>query len=661
MQGTMIDRAWWLAKERGEDPHVALWPLCQQIKQKLGTLTDNTQKLMSVYQFGYKDGVGYHDGAHPQLTDTVLAYNHAQNAIHTVHSRITAQQIALMPLTESGSHVQRKRARQLGKALDGELEESNRTKLDYNVTLDYLVTDHGYGAAYVYTHFGRVRVESVPAEEVYDDPAEVRYGEPRCRYRRWLIDRYVAMEKYGTPPPKGEEDPYYGSWKERARAIEEAPAAPIRPGEVADSHALIEIWVAWHLRSRPASDDLAEDGSDDGYEAVVMQDATLDFRPWKRDRFPIVKCIPRPRPRSTCGMSMMRAIAPAQREHEKVTVGIQKSNNAVGTGIMAEKGAGLSEAEITNGKGTYLEVADGYIGRVKEFNPAAVNPQTYQYRDGIAREMLESYGISRFSASSQVPAGLSQASGKALQVFEDQEDKGLRPFYVARDQFYVDLAWVIVDEVRDLVEHNPKYTAKHKGKSGRVELIPWKEILKDKNDFAITVFPVSLLSKSPAAKFAQLNELLAAQAITIQQFKRLFGLPDLEAENALDTADEDLIDSWIDAILLHGKMRSPESFNDLSLVVARCRKAYNLYSQDEYEIPEDRLKLLRQFIANAEAMDASRKELEAARNMPPAPPGPPMEPMPPDGGVPPGGGEPMPAAPEMAAMDPAMMDPGMAA
>jgi hypothetical protein len=664
--GIYENAPWWT---REEDPHATLWPLCERIEGSQASLTENTRRLMSVYEYGYKDGIDVHQHGAP-LTDTVLAYNHAQNAVNTVHSRITAQQIALMPMTEGGSYEQRQRAKQLGKALDGELDESGRTRIDYDVTLDYLITDHGYGAAYVCSDFGRVRVEHVPAEEVYDDEAEQRYGAPRSRYRRMEVDRYVLLERYGTAPEDGKEDPYHGTWQERREAIERAESTlPTIRGEMSSDR--IKVWLAWHLPSRPSTDEAGEwDGSDDGKHALVLPNCTLEFRPWNRERFPIVKCIPRRRPRTTLGMSLMRQLAAPQREHEKLSQRIQLAHHHIGgTGIVAEKGAGVSEADITNGQGTYTEVNDGYISKVKEFNPAPVNPQTYDYCDRVERKMYEANGISRFAAQSQVPSGLSQASGKALQVFEDQEDKSLRPFYVARDEFHVEIAWAIVDEVRDIVKANPDYTAKHKGKSGRVELIPWKEILQDKNDFAITVFPVSLLSKAPAAKFAQLTELLNAQAITIQQFKRLFGLPDLEAENAMDTADEDLIDSHVDGILLHGKTVVPEPFDNLTLMVERGRKSYRLYSQPEYEIPESRLKMLREYIASAQSMldEIAAKERAAtaeanATAMPP-PPDPNMPPpgAPPPGMPPDGGGEPMPPPEAVAAMDPAMMAPGMAA
>src|SRR5690606_33942866 len=115
------------------------------------------------------------------------------------------------------------------------------------------------------------------------------------------------------------------------------------------------------------------------------------------------------------------------------------------------------------------------------------------------------------------------------------------------------------------------YKARYRGKKG-LETISWKDVLLDFESFRMRVFPVSALSKQPAARFAQLTELLNAQAITVEQFKRLFDLPDLEAENELDSADTDVIDRAMDIMVTTGRYLSPEPFDNLDLIIQRAGK-----------------------------------------------------------------------------------------
>ena len=262
--------------------------------------------------------------------------------------------------------------------------------------------------------------------------------------------------------------------------------------------------------------------------------------------------------------------------------------------------------------------------------------------------MSERKGISTLAAASQLPAGLQQASGKALQVFEDFEDVRLLPYHRERERFKIGLCWLIIHAAKRIVDRGVKYKARYRGKHG-IEAIDWKDVLQDSKDAILKVFPISQLSKQPSALFAQLTELRSAGDITPEQFKRLFGLPDLEAENELDTSDTDVIDQTLDLIVVEGRYLSPEPNDNLALALARASKFYNLCRI--HEVPEGRLKLVLDYITDVKAMMKPPKVDPSLTQAPPAAPmagGPPMPPdpgmMPPDAGAPP-----MPPMPQMAA------------
>ena len=624
------DRPWWRAHATGDTTHDLLLGLASEMKNRQKTQLDNTRRLNQAYQWGVKYSVQVWDDTVVPIDEDTHTLNAAQDTIDTVHAKVCKPKIRPMPLTEGGTPIARRRARDLGRAIEGVFADCALEEVKEDVVMDALVTDHGAGAAIVYADEGQVRIEHVPVEDLFFDEAEVRYRKPRCLYRRIFIDRYVAAEKFGR-----EDDWLDGDAGERRRKILSAPKAEEPIGRSSPDHDQIELWEAWHLRSRrPAGDD-EDEGSDDGRHAIVLHGCTLMDRRWDGDRFPIVLYAPRRRRRSIWGISLMRTLLATQREYETITEKIQRAHHRMGGSHFAiPKAANVDARELDNGIGTAFE----YEGNVppQVFNPDPCSAQTYQYADKLPLLMHRRGGLSELSVASQIPAGLSQASGKALQVFDDFEAERLLPYYTPLERWIVAIMWAVVDVVRELIEHDRDLSATYRGRDA-LERVKWRDLLGDHKacDFDFQVFPVSNLARTPAARFAQLQELLNAGAITIEAFRRLYELPDLAAENELDTADTDLIDRSLDSMVCTGRYISPEPYDNLDLAIQRAGKFYSLCRLKE--LPDDRLELIRQYIQDAMALSAERAKAQPAAAPGAPPPGPEMQgPPAPNGGAPPG-------------------------
>jgi hypothetical protein len=650
----MTDCTWFLAMARGQHAHTYLVPLCREMANRQATLRDNTKKCIAVFQYG-GDAKDIEPTDTAPLEETALCYNAAQNTVETVHSKVCKPRIAPMPLTNGGGYLARHRAREIGKAIEAVLDENQCDAIEEDVVMDALVSDHGAGAAMVIDREDDVLIEHVPIEDVWYDEAEIRRRQPRSQYLVPTdgMDVFKCIELYAKP---GDTHPgLVGTVEERREAILKAcnkPEAWRAKATEAAKHR-VDIYEAWHLKSgcEETEEEDEETGEKrkvvkhDGRHVICVDGATLLDEPWEEDHFPILLYVPRKRRRSIWGLSLMRSLVAPQREYEKGTKKIQHQHQKMGvSGFIAPKTANLNIREITSGTfgAGFVAEFDGQAPPVP-FVPEPVAQGTYAYVEGIPRNMMERNGVSTLSASSQLPAGLQQASGKALQVFEDFESERLLPYHRERERFKIGLAWLVVHAAARVVARKGTYKAKYRGKHG-LETLDWKEFIEDKDNLDIRVFPTSQLAKQPAAKFAQLTELLNAQAITVEQFKRLFELPDLEAENQLDTADTDVIDRNLDIMVTTGRYIAPDSFDNLELVIQRTGKFINLCRQQE--VPEARLKLLHDHITDAKSLIDQAKAkaaAEAAANAPPpmpgaAPPGaPPMDP----------GAPPMPPGPPM--------------
>jgi hypothetical protein len=627
---------------RTREPHELACSLFENIKARQSVLLSNTRTLIGVYQWGYRTGQYHNPSAHVPFDDDVMGFNCAQNTVDTLHAKLCKTRIIPMPLTDGGNSIERRRARQMGDAIDGEWEENDVESIKEDVILDALVTGHGAGAAIVYDREDKVCIEHVPIDDIFFDDAEVRYRKPRTLIRRMRMDRYVARAVFG-----GKGKGLYGNASDRRALILDAPPAPNEDGEPVEADQ-IEVVEMWHLPSDDYDgddDDAPESGEydrvRDGRHFIGTANCTFVDEPWEDNEFPIYLYVPRKRRRHILGLSIMWNLAAPQKEYEKLSGRIQRSHHLMGgTHLYVQRGSNIDIHDLDNAQGTVVE-GDG--PKPEELNPTPCNPQTYEYQESIARNMNMKTGISEMSASSQVPAGLSQASGKALQVFEDAEDGRLLLYHREIERWVCAVAWGIVKAARRIVERNPEYAARYRDRKG-LRKVKWKSVLADKGSFVLKVFPVSNLSKQPSARFEQLTELLNAGAINIEQFKRLFGFADLDAERELDVADTEVIDTNLDLIFFEGRSIQPEPFDDLALLKQRTGKYYNM-RRAESGVPQDALKRVRQYWLDADAREKSQLAAQAPANTMGAPP---MGEAPPPGMAPPD----LPGAPPAMAAGP---------
>lgn len=641
---TTRDQQWWNAKTRTGGAHELAFSLFENIKARQQVLLANTRRLISVYQWGYKSGEYANPEAHVPFDDDVVGFNCAQNTVDTLHAKLCKTRIIPMPLTDGGTSIERKRAREMGNAIDGEWEENDVEAIKEDVILDALVTAHGAGAAIVYDKADKVCVEHVPIEDLFFDDAEVRYRKPRTLIRRIRMDRFKARALFGATAKD-----LVGKASDRRALILDAPTAPTEDGTAVEADQ-IEIIECWHLPSAGSVDEDDEEAGrrkseSDGRHFIGIASCTFVDEPWLEEEFPVAWFVPRKRRRHILGLSIMWGLAAPQKEYEKLSSRIQRAHHLMGgTHLYVQRGSNIEMNELDNGQGTKIE-GDGPAPT--ELNPTPCNPQTYDYRESLARDMNVKHGISEMSSSSQVPAGLSQASGKALQVFEDAEDGRLLLYHREIERWVTAIAWLIVKAAKRIAERKPDYTSRYRDRKG-ITKVKWADVLEDHENLVLKVFPVSNLSKQPSARFEQLTELLNAGALTIEQFKRLFGFADLEAENELDVADTEIIDRNLDLIFFYGRSIQPESFDNLDLLVQRAGKYYNLRRAED-GAPEPRLQLLRNYILDGMAMrDAANGNGQA----PPMPGGPPGAPPPPEPPPMPGADPNLPGAPPGMAMGP---------
>jgi len=598
--------AWWLLHKQEESPAEAVIGAVNDIRNESSYRRQMWQRAAQVYGTDLKMfGMPVKN-----IWDERVNFNVARNAIHTMQAKLCRQMPLPSAQTVGADFLRRFRAQQLDKFLAGTFAANSYAKIYPQLVLDVLV--FGTAAVKVYVQDGMPVIERIPIFDLLISEVEARYGTPRCFYHRCYMDRSVVLEMFGK-----DDDSLYGTAEERRAAILAAP----RPQDddsvylnVTRHSDQILVYEATHLASG--------EGAEDGLRVVAVNggthSGTMLALPWTRHKNAGLAFLKLNATLSgVYGPSMALELASAQDEYDRLSEKIQMAHNLMGgSHIMVQAGT-LGKTHIDNDIGTFIEYS-GAEPRV--FNPQPVHPDTYTYKDTIAQNMLRYLGISEMAAQSVLPAGLRQASGRALTVYDDMEDSRFRVAHEAVQQFHIDIGWLIVDACEEASAAGESVEILAPGQ-GSLERINWSDIQMDRKEFVLRTEPISALSQTKAALFSEVLELVDRKVITDRGVvARMLNLPDVEQERDLETADIDIVDKTVSLILRGQDYPDPDRRMNLPMAYDRTRKHYLKARIDG--VPDKRLNVLDDYLTKIEQLlAAAQAEQQAAQQPPPAPPG----------------------------------------
>lgn len=593
--------AWWLISDQGGDPSDSIVGTINSIRNETNYRRGMWNRAAEVY------GTDLRMFGMPvrNVYDQRVSFNVARNAIHTMQAKLARNMPIPSSQTIGGDWIQRDRAKRLDRFFVGAMYSTQYQKTYSQLLLDVLV--FGTAAVKVYVSQGKLQIERVPIFDLLVSEAESRYGSPRCYYHRCYMDRSVVLDMFG-----GSDHPdLYGTPEQRKRAIYEAPkpadddSTYLNSGRFSDQ---ILVYEAIHLASGPKAKD--------GRKIISTATGTLMMSDWNRHDNAAMAFLKLNAPLSGFfGPSMALELAAAQDEYDRLSEKIQTAHHFMGGSHIAIQAGTLGKTKIDNDVGTFIE----YSGAAPQvFNPQPVHPDTYSYKDSIAQNMLRYEGISELSAQSLLPAGLRQASGRALTVYDDMEDARFRVAHEAVRQFHVDIGWLIVDACIEATEAGEDVEVLAPSKKA-LDRINWSEVAMDRDDFILVCEPVSALSQTKAARFAEVIEMVDRKLISSKEEAfRLLEIPDVDAERDLETSDLDVVDKAVALILRGDRYVTPDKYLNLPMAFDRARRHYNKARVEG--VPERRLSVLRQYIGEIEALikqaeDEQRDQQMAAQAM----------------------------------------------
>lgn len=566
---------WW--KETGDDnaaegmlTTAAFLKESQAYRQRQTAVYARLYGNMSLFNF-IGNNISKMDNNQGLPTDRPT-FNVVQSCIDTLVSRISQSRPAPVFLTDNGDYKERNLAKKLNNFILGEFYQTKTYEKAAMILRDALVT--GTGCLKVYeAQDNKVALERVLLTELLTDPNESIYGEPRQLYQVKLIDRSVLKEMF--PDCKKDID----------------LAEKAFPDNSSDSSKTVsnQIMVVegWHLPSGPKAKD--------GRHTIACSAGMLFDEKYTKDKFPFVFLHYSNRMLGFWSQGVSEQLMGTQIEINSLLHTISRAIRLVGVPrVFVEEGSKVSKATLNNEVGVIV----GYRGTKPIYEVAPCVPQElYAQLQRLIDYGYQQCGVSALQATSQKPAGLN--SGEAIRSYDDISTDRFAALARKYDNFFVDVAYQIIDLAKEIAERDGEYQTVYPNKNGTKQVdLPKCSLLQD--SFVIQCFNMSSLPRDPAGRLQKITEMITSGMITIREGRRLLDYPDIEQIERLANASEERIFQYLDQIIEDGIYNGPDPFMDLQLASDTVVQYYNLYAAAKLE--EDKQQMLRDFYSQVQAL-----------------------------------------------------------
>lgn len=501
--------------------------------------------------------------------------NVVYSCIDTLVSRISQDRPKPTFLTDNGHYKERRLAKEANAFILGEFYRTKAYDKGALMMRDGCLL--GDGLIKVFPRNDKVCLERTLPIELHVDYNDAYYGDPRSLIQDKLVDRSVFMDLF---PDHADliEAATHGNVDNTPRSTE----------TVSDQFIIAE---GWHL---PSGKD-----ADDGRHVIVCSAGVIQDDVFRKDKFPFVKFGYNPNAVGWFSQGLAEILMPTQMEIYRNLIIASQSLELMGVPrVLIDEMSKILETSFNNRIGTIIK----HRGAPPEFvNAQANHPEMYQWIQWLIQNAYQMSGISSLSASGQKPQGLN--SGEAIRTFDQIQEDRFAALARRYQNVYPDLSYLMIDCAKDIVEETGSYTTVFPGKDGTRE-VDFKNIGMLKDTYVIQCFEESSLPKDPAGRQAKLSEMLAADEITNQEFRRLSNFPDLEQSDQLAAALEERILNNLDAIIDDGEkgFEPPDPFilDPTDLATTLTVQYINKYAVTDLE--EKKKELLKTYFIQIQAL-----------------------------------------------------------
>jgi hypothetical protein len=195
--------------------------------------------------------------------------------------------------------------------------------------------------------------------------------------------------------------------------------------------------------------------------------------------------------------------------------------------------------------------------------------------DKLWTQALEQQGLNPAMAAGGLPQR-SLTSGRAVRAADDVITRSMLTCIRRLESYYLQVAQLITDLNDMVVSTEPAYQVtgySASGKSSFLRTSNWADLAIEEGDARLTVLPMSALPSTLQARLATITELISEGYVSRAQAVALQEMPDVDAWQDSDTAQDDLIQHQIDR-LLDGSPELPIPRQDYALAIDQVTRSY---------------------------------------------------------------------------------------
>jgi len=462
--------------------------------------------------------------------------NVCRSVVDTATAHIAKERPRPVVMTDGADYRLKRHAKKLSKFVLGVFQESKVYKQGPVVFRDGGMTGTGVYKSWIDWEEKKIKIERVFIDELLYDDSEASEGMPQQIHQRKFLSREVVLQDWGMNDD--------GTENEHAVKIKMAPQAKASAGIAAHRNLsdMIQIVESWHLPSGP--------NAKDGRRAMTIDNDTLLDEEWKYDRFPFSLFLYGAPVLGMTGLGIVDQITGIQVSINKHVDAMERELDLSVSRIIVEEGAKIPKSHWVNRIGAVLTHASGSAPPTV-MNPNNVTPGRREQIGFLIQQAYENTGVNQMSATGKKPSGLN--SGKALREYDDIGSERFAVVQQSYEDTFVDLARLVVILAQELYTKHPELQVKV-ANNRFLSTILFSEIDIEENQYEMSIFPTSMLPKTPAARYAQIDEWIQAGYLSKEEGMQLMDMPDLEDAVSLVTAAVDDIDQVIDDMIY----REPE-------------------------------------------------------------------------------------------------------
>lgn len=519
-------------------------------------------------------------------TSQRISFNICESIIDTLESKMAKNKVIPTFITNGGVWDMQKKAKDLTKFTQGLFYGENIHKKSIHAWSDAAVWGDGF--IHIFNKEGKVAFERTFPHELFVDQVESLASTPKQLHRVKIIDRDIALEMF----PELEEE---------IRQV--SPANYQEIGGQGTAVDMITIIESWHLKS-------GEDAKD-GLHVITVGDKVL-CEDYQKDYFPFAHVRYARRKFGWYGQGACERLQTIQGEINRSMILKQRSLWMQGSfKVLCENGSKVVAQHLNNDVGAIIH----YTGTPPQYiTPPATNPELQEWVNFLIQSGYQQEGVSRLNSSGELPPGIE--SGKAMRTYLQANDDRFLFMQQEMEDFTLEIARQAIEVVKDIYKDTKTYEVIFPT-TRFMETVDWKNINLKEDQYVLKAYPTSSLSDDLTGRLSEIQELTQAGMISPRTAKRLMDMPDVEMNDNLSNAPEDLLHKILENMLTEDKYESPLPFYDLGLAKQLTAEYYNYAKL--MNAPEDKLVLLEQF--NNEVGDLAQMA------MPPAPMGVPGQPQ----------------------------------